>query len=48
MARKAKHQIRITRETWDRLNDCKGPGDSFNDVLERVLDSADDCAVSEG
>lgn len=48
MARKAKHQIRITRETWERLNGCKGPGDSFNDVLERVLESAGDCTDAEG
>lgn len=31
--------IEIEVEEWERLNKRKKPGDSFNDVLKRVLDS---------
>lgn len=31
--------IRIKRDTWKRLNSRKGPGDSFDDVISRLLDS---------
>jgi len=30
--------IRIKRRLWRRLHQRKGPGDSFNDVIERELD----------
>ncbi len=33
--------IRIKRDTWKRLNSRKEPNDSFNDVLERVLDKVE-------
>jgi predicted CopG family antitoxin len=29
--------IRVDDDTWQRLNARKQPGDSFNDVLERLL-----------
>jgi|GEM_PF-3177637 len=38
MPRKADTHIRVTEETWSRLNRLKGPGDSFNDVIEALLD----------
>ena len=30
--------IQINKETWRRLNSQKDPGDSFDDVIERLLD----------
>jgi len=42
MARKADHQIRVSESTWHQLHRRKGPGDSFNDVLERLLDEVED------
>jgi predicted CopG family antitoxin len=33
--------IRISRGTWQRLHDMKGPGDSFDDVLQDLLNGAD-------
>ena len=29
--------IQISRETWRALNQRKEPGDSFDDVIQRVL-----------
>ena len=29
--------IQISRETWRDLNQRKEPGDSFDDVIQRVL-----------
>jgi len=37
MGRKADTMIRVTDETWQALNAKKKPGESFNDVLERLL-----------
>ena len=34
--------IRIKRDTWRRLHNRKGPGDSFDDVIRRLLDEADE------
>jgi len=34
---KMKH-VRVTEENWIRLNRLKRPGDSFNTVIERLLD----------
>jgi len=34
--------IRIKEDTWKRLNHRKEPNDSFDDVLERVLDDLDE------
>lgn len=33
--------VRISRDTWRRLNRRREPGDSFEDVIDRVLDTAD-------
>ena len=33
--------IRIKRDTWRRLRDRKGPGESFDEVLTEILDDAD-------
>jgi len=30
--------IRVSEDTWSRLNRRKGPGDSFDDVVSEVLD----------
>ena len=38
MARNADTHIRVSEETWTRLNRRKGPGDSFDDVLRALLD----------
>ena len=31
--------IQVSEETWRRLNALKGPGDSFEDVVESLLDA---------
>lgn len=33
--------IRIKRDTWRRLHERKGPGESFDEVLNDVLDRAE-------
>jgi predicted CopG family antitoxin len=33
--------IRLKRDTWKRLHAMKEPGDTFDDVLNDVLDKAD-------
>ncbi|ELZ05322.1 antitoxin VapB family protein [Natrialba aegyptia] len=51
MARDADQHIRVTEETWTRLNKEKRPGDSFNDVIERLLDEnsdSDDRPATDG
>ena len=30
--------IRVTEETWKRLNSKKEPGDTFNDVVTKLLE----------
>lgn len=30
--------IRIKRDTWEDLRSLKGPGDSFDEVLQDLLD----------
>jgi predicted CopG family antitoxin len=37
MSREADKHIRVTDETWMELNQRKRPGDSFDDVLQRLL-----------
>jgi len=37
MSRQADKHIRVTEETWLELNKKKRPGDSFDDVLQRLL-----------
>lgn len=33
--------IRIKRDTWEQLHSEKGPGDSFDDVISRLLEERD-------
>jgi predicted CopG family antitoxin len=39
--------VRVSSETWSRLNRRKRPGDTFNDVIVRLLD-ADENGDSDG
>ncbi len=34
--------VRVSEQTWKRLNQRKGPGDSFDDVIEDLLDETED------
>lgn len=34
-------QIRLSEETWRRLNARKDPGDSFDDIVQELLSEAD-------
>lgn len=38
MPREADNHIRVTDDTWQRLNSLKRPGDSFDAVIQRLLD----------
>lgn len=38
MPRKASETIRVTPENWQRLNGLKEPGESFDDVITRLLE----------
>jgi predicted CopG family antitoxin len=38
MGRNADKHIRVTKETWKELNQMKEPGDSFEDVLQRLIE----------
>jgi len=42
MPREADNHIRVTDDTWSRLNSRKRPGDSFDDVIQRLLDEIDE------
>lgn len=33
--------VRVSPETWKRLNQRKGPGDSFDDIISQLLDEAE-------
>lgn len=35
------HTVRVHDDTWTRLHLLKGPGDSFNDIIEQALDESD-------
>jgi len=48
MNRKADTHIRVQESTWSRLNARKRPGDSFDDVIVRLLDEAEDDGGSDG
>jgi hypothetical protein len=37
MGRKATNHVRVTDETWQRLNSRKRPGESFDEVITRLL-----------
>jgi len=39
--------IRIKRDTWRDLNRRKEPNDSFDDVLQRVLEEIEECDDEE-
>lgn len=46
--RKAETHIRVQESTWERLNRRKRVGDSFDDVISRLLDEAiDDKSFAE-
>lgn len=38
--------IRVSEETWIQLNRRKRPGETFDDVVSRLLDEVDKEAVS--
>lgn len=38
--------MRVSEETWERLNRRRGPGDTFDEIIEGLLDS-DDTAEAE-
>lgn len=40
--------IRISKDTWKELNARKEPGDSFDDVISRLLEEADAGEEGEG
>jgi len=40
--------VRIKTDTWKRLNDLKEPGDSFDDIIRRLLDESDDIQAGNG
>lgn len=37
---KAEHTMRVSRRTWDELDDRKGPGDSFDDMVQKAMKQA--------
>jgi len=39
--------IKVSPSTWRRLNSLKRPGDTFDDVLQRVLDESDAESIEE-
>lgn len=47
MDRKADTHIRVTEDTWAALNARKRPGDSFDDVIQRLLEEGGDTADEE-
>ncbi|PSQ19576.1 hypothetical protein BRD00_01560 [Halobacteriales archaeon QS_8_69_26] len=34
--------IQVSSDTWRELNSRKEPGDSFDDVIQRLLEGADE------
>jgi len=42
MGRKADNHIRVRDATWQELNSRKKPGESFDDVITRLLNECDD------
>jgi len=45
MGRDADTHVRVRPETWEELNKLKSPGDTFDDVINQLLDEHED---SEG
>jgi predicted CopG family antitoxin len=41
MGKSAETHIRVREGTWRRLNQRKRPGDSFDDVIDRMLNRLD-------
>lgn len=41
MGRDATEHIRVRPQTWQELNARKRPGESFDDVLRRILNDED-------
>ncbi|WP_436933720.1 DUF7557 family protein [Halovenus marina] len=39
--------IRIKRDTWERLRSQKGPGDSFDGVINDLLDKTEDAGQEQ-
>jgi predicted CopG family antitoxin len=39
--------IRVSGETWRKLDERKGPGDSFDDVIRSVLEQSDTSVPAE-
>lgn len=36
------HPIKVSEENWRKLNALKMPGDTFDDVIDRLLDDEGD------
>lgn len=34
----ADHHVKVSRDTWKELNAKKEPGESFDEVLQRLID----------
>jgi len=32
------HMMRVSKKTWKRLNQLKEPGDTFDDVINKLID----------
>lgn len=47
MTRQATETIRVTPENWERLNKRKRPGDTFNDVISRLLNERDEAGEED-
>lgn len=48
MARTASETIRVTPENWQQLNGMKRPGDTFDDVITRLVESESGGEVGAG
>lgn len=40
--------VRVYEDTWKRLNAMKEPGDTFNDVITRLLDRKEEGDPTDG
>jgi predicted CopG family antitoxin len=48
MGRTADTHIRVTSDTWKELNQRKEPGESFDDVLQRLIAESEERSQNEG
>lgn len=39
--------VAVAEDNWERLNRLKRPGESFDDVIGRLLDARDDADTAE-